>query len=70
MFILKNVIIAVYIDNLLLCESDSHTLNQLEKHLQQHFKMTNFKQVSHYLDMEVDVSEDSELIIIRQSIYI
>ena len=26
-FVLKNVIIAVYIDNLLLCESDSHTLD-------------------------------------------
>ena len=26
-FVLKNVIIAVYIDNLLLCKSNSHTLN-------------------------------------------
>ena len=32
--------------------------------------MTNFKQVSHYLDMKVDVFEDSELITIKQSIYI
>ena len=70
MFILKNVIIAAYIDNLLLCGSDFHALNQLEKHLQQHFKMMNLRQVSHYLDMEVDVSESSELITIRQSTYI
>ena len=32
--------------------------------------MTNLRQVSHYLNMKVDVSEDSELIIIKQSIYI
>ena len=32
--------------------------------------MTNFKQVSHYLNMKIDVSENSELITIRQSIYI
>ena len=32
--------------------------------------MMNLRQVSYYLDMKVDVSEDSELIIIRQSTYI
>ena len=69
-FVLKNVIIAVYVDDLLLCGSSSNTLNQLEKHLQQHFKMTNLRQVSHYLDMEVDVSEGSKSITIRQSTYI
>ena len=40
-FVLKNVIIAVYVDDLLLCRSNFNTLNQLKKHLQQHFKMTN-----------------------------
>ena len=69
-FISKNVIIAAYVDDLLLCGSDSHALNWLEKHLQQHFRMTNFRQVSHYLNMKVDVSEGSELITIKQSIYI
>ena len=33
-FVLKNVIIAVYVDDLLLCKLNSNTLNQLEKHLQ------------------------------------
>ena len=42
-FISKNVIIAAYVDDLLLCGSDSHTLNWLEKHLQQHFKMMNLR---------------------------
>ena len=65
MFISKNVIIVTYIDDLLLCESDSHTLNQLKKHLQQHFRITNFKQVSHYLDIKVDVSEDFKSITIK-----
>ena len=69
-FVSKNVIIAVYIDNLLLCKSDSHTLDQLKKHLQQHFKMTNLKQVSHYLDMKIDVSENFKSITIKQSTYI
>ena len=70
MFVLKNVIITVYVNDLLLCESSSNTLNQLKKHLQQCFKMTNFRQVSHYLDMKVDVSENFESITIKQSIYI
>ena len=69
-FVLKNVIIAVYINDLLLCRLSFNTLNQFEKCLQQHFKMTNFRQVFHYLSMKVNVSEGSELIMIKQSIYI
>ena len=70
MFVLKNVIIAVYVNDLLLCESNFHTLNQLEKCLQQCFRIMNLRQVFHYLGMEIDVSEDSELIMIKQFIYI
>ena len=69
-FVSKNIIITVYIDDLLLCRLSSNTLNQFKKHLQQFFKMMNLRQVSHYLSMKVDVSEGSELIIIRQSTYI
>ena len=69
-FVSKNVIITVYVDDLLLCELSSNTLNQLKKHLQQCFKMTNLRQISHYLSRKVDVFEGSELITIRQSTYI
>ena len=53
-----NIIITVYIDNLLICGNSINLINHILKHLQSKFKMTDLKEVVNYLDMEIDITAD------------
>ena len=69
-FISENqfIFIAVYVDDLLLFDSDTMRLNEIQHQLSLWFKMMNFDEISYYLDMEVDITDDS--IFIYQITYI
>ncbi len=47
----KTLIIAVYVDNILICRSDKNKILNLKIKLSNHFKMTNCKTCKHYLKM-------------------
>ncbi len=47
----KTLIIAVYVDNILICRSDKNKILNLKIKLSNHFKMTNCETCRHYLEM-------------------
>ena len=53
-----NIIIAAYVDDLLICGSSMNLINYVLKHLQSEFKMTDLRKVANYLDMKIDVTAD------------
>ena len=60
-FISENqfIFFAVYVDDLLLFGLDTMRLDKIQHQLFSQFKMTDFDEISHYLDMEVDVIDNS-----------
>ena len=63
-----NIIIAAYINDLLICDNSINLIDYILKHLQSEFKMTNLKEVVNYLDIKIDVTADS--ITVHQHKYI
>ena len=63
-----NIIIAAYVNDLLVCGSSMDLINQVLKHLQSEFKMTDLGEVANYLGMEIDVTAD--FITVHQCEYI
>ena len=55
----QSIFIAVYVDDLLLFGSDTMRLDKIQHQFFSWFKMTNLDEISHYLDMEIDVTDDS-----------
>ena len=54
-----NIIIAAYVDDLLICGSSMNLVDYVLKHLQSKFEMTNLEKVANYLGMKIDVTADS-----------
>ena len=64
----QSIFLAVYVDDLLLFGLDTMRLDEIQHQLSSQFKMTDLNEISHYLGMEVDVTDDS--ISICQTTYI
>ncbi len=47
----KILIVAVYVDDILLCRSDKNKILNLKIKLSNHFKMTDCRACKHYLEM-------------------
>lgn len=59
----KIIFIAVYVDYLLLFGADGDLrIDNVMQNLCDQFKMTDLGDVSHYLDMEVDVNPNKKII--------
>ena len=54
-----NIIIAAYVDDLLICGSSMNLIDYVLKHLQSEFKMTDLEEVANYLNIKIDVTADS-----------
>src|SRR5438034_659331 len=63
-----DIIIAVYMNDLLLVESTAESLQNLKDKLKNQFKMTNMNLAEDYLDIEI--SQQSEKITLIQSVFI
>ncbi len=64
----RQLFLALYIDDLLLFDSEEFCLTNIQDQLRARFKITNLGEISHYLDMEVDI--ETERISLRQTTYI
>ena len=64
----QSIFLTVYVDDLLLFSLNTMRLDEIQCQLFSQFKMTNLDEISHYLGMEVDVTDDS--ISIHQTTYI
>jgi hypothetical protein len=69
-FIDLDMIIIIYVNDLLISESDVVLINKMQKKLFYRFKMTDLDLISHYLKMKVDFYSNIDQISLRQSIYI
>jgi len=49
----KTLIIAIYVDNILLCKLNKNEILDLKIKLSDHFKMINYRICKHYLEMLV-----------------
>ena len=54
-----NIIVAAYVNDLLVCDSSMNLVDYVLKHLQSEFEMTDLGEVVNYLGMEIDVTADS-----------
>ena len=54
-----NIIVAVYINDLLIYNSFMNLIDQVLKHLQSKFKITDLKRIVNYLGIKIDVTADS-----------
>lgn len=69
-FVLENMFIAIYVDDLLIFGKDNSKLQQLQHELKSRFQMIDLGEVSHYLGIEVDVNSEKSIITLRQSTYL
>jgi glucose-6-phosphate 1-dehydrogenase len=58
----------MYIDDLLLFGLNLNNLQNIQNQLKQRFKMTDLRQLSHYLGMKIIISQDQ--LMLTQSIYL
>jgi hypothetical protein len=58
----------MYVDDLLLFDLNLNHLQNIQNQLKQRFKMTNLRQLSHYLEMKITIISDK--LIFTQSIYL
>ena len=63
-----NIIIAVYVDDLLICNSSINLIDYVLKHLQSEFEMIDLEEVANYLDIKINITAD--FIIVYQHEYI
>ena len=59
-FISENwfIFIAVYIDDLLFFNSNTTRLDKIQYQLSLQFKMIDFNEISHYLNIKIDITDD------------
>jgi hypothetical protein len=67
-FIKNEIYLAMYVDDLLLFGFNLNHLRDIQNQLKQRFKMTNLRQLSHYLEMKITIIFDK--LILTQSIYL
>ncbi len=67
-FIKDEIFLIMYVDDLLLFELNLNHLQNIQNQLKQRFKMTNLRQLSHYLKMKITITSDK--LIFTQSIYL
>ncbi len=58
----------MYVDDLLLFDLNLNDLQNIQNQLKQRFKMTNLRQLSHYLEMKITIISDK--LVLTQSIYL
>ena len=64
-----NLIMTVYVNDLLICDEFMKLINNVLKHLQTEFEMTDLGEVVNYLDMKIDVAVNDS-ITVHQNEYI
>ncbi len=69
MFKKRILIVAVYIDNILLCEFNKNKILNLKIKLSNHFKMTDCRVCKHYLKMLIIQNKILQILILLQKIY-
>jgi hypothetical protein len=69
-FIKNEIYLAMYVDDLLLFDLNLNHLRDIQNQLKQRFKMTNLRQLSHYLDMKIIINSDRDQLMLTQSIYL
>jgi hypothetical protein len=60
----------MYVNDLLLFNLNLNHLQNIQNQLKQRFKMTNLRQLSHYLDMKIIIHLDRDQLMLTQSIYL
>jgi hypothetical protein len=60
----------MYVDDLLLFDLNLNHLQNIQDQLKQRFKMTNLRQLSHYLEMKITINSDRDQLMLIQSIYL
>jgi hypothetical protein len=60
----------MYVDDLLLFDLNLNHMRDIQNQLKQRFKMTNLRQLSHYLDMKIIINSDRDQLMLTQSIYL
>ena len=63
-----NLIMTVYVNDLLICDEFMKLINNVLKHLQTEFKMTDLDEVMNYLNIKINVVVNR--IIVHQCDYI
>ncbi len=69
MFKKKTLIIAVYVDDILLCKFNKNKILNLKIKLSNHFKMINCRICKHYLEMLIIQNRTLQILILLQKIY-
>lgn len=69
-FVSKEMFIAIYVDDMLIFCKHGSQLKKLQKKLEICFRMTDLGEVSHYLDMAVDVDKEMSEITLSQTAYL
>jgi hypothetical protein len=67
-FIKNEIYLAMYVDDLLLFNLNLNHLRDIQNQLKQRFKMTNLRQLFHYLEMKITITSDK--LVLTQSIYL
>jgi hypothetical protein len=69
-FIKNEIFLTMYVDDLLLIDLNLNDLQDIQNQLKQRFKMTNLRQLFHYLDMKIIINSDRDQLVLTQSIYL
>ena len=64
----ETIFIAIYVNDLLLFEKDIFDLQRIQNELMFRFRMTDLEEISHYLEMQVNVEND--FLTLRQITYL
>ncbi len=64
------IYLAMYVDDLLLFDLNLNDLYEIQNQLKQRFKMTNLRQLFHYLDMKIIINFNRDQLMLTQSIYL
>jgi hypothetical protein len=64
------IVLVMYVNDLLLFSLNLNDLRNIQNQLKQRFKMTNLRQLSHYLGMKIIISFDQNQLVLTQSIYL
>jgi len=65
----KTLIIAVYVDDILLCKFNKNKILNLKIKLSNHFKMINCRICKYYLEMLIIQNRTLQILILLQKIY-
>jgi hypothetical protein len=69
-FIKDEIFLIMYVNDLLLFDLNLNDLRNIQNQLKKRFKMTDLRQLSHYLEMKIIISLDQNQLVLIQSIYL